>query len=320
MTIKRRLCKFYDDKENISVDISVGNHSLPKNIQLFRIYEKIDKRFKILALAIKYWIERRGINKGDIIERMVRFFYFFYFFFFFVINFIYVLINISSNIIIYYFYFLSTIYSPPFFFLKKNKINSYTYILLLIYFLQIQSPPILPSGESLQEQVDYLNNYDIIKSSHLNNENIQKTWEEEETFKKNIHFSSLNKDSVGKLLVDYFEYYGFEFNYKEDVVSPRKGYSLSKKEKGWEKNLMGIEDPIDINLNKGGILYPWCFEGIINEFKLAFIKLSELKMDFFKEVCQPLKEINYLPPILYSPIDRSYKRQLLEDYVNSLKE
>ena len=129
----------------------------------------------------------------------------------------------------------------------------------------------------------------------------------------------MNADTVGELLVDFLEYYGFEFNYTENVVSPRKGYTLMKKEKGWEKNLMGIEDPININLNKGGILYPWCFEGIINEFKLAFIKLTELRMDFFNEVCQPLKEFNYLPPILYPSIDRSYKRKLLEDYVKSLK-
>ena len=77
---KSRLCKFYDDKENIYVDISVNSHGLSKNIQLFRIYEKIDERFKILVLAIKYWVEQRGINKGDVNERMVSLFIYLFIF------------------------------------------------------------------------------------------------------------------------------------------------------------------------------------------------------------------------------------------------
>jgi len=123
-----------------------------------------------------------------------------------------------------------------------------------------------------------------------------------------------------EFLVKFFEYYGFEFNYKENVICPRKGYSLTKVKKNWEKCFMGVEDPILTNRNKGGILFPWCFEGIINELKLAFVKIVDNKMDFIKEVCQPLKEYNYLPPIIYPPIDKEYKHKLLEQYIKTLKE
>jgi len=144
--------------------------------------------------------------------------------------------------------------------------------------------------------------------------------QERKEIQNQINFSSTNKNSVGKLLVDFLEFYGFEFNYAEDVICPRLGRPLTKKEKHWEKCLMGIEDPILSDINKGSILFPWCYEGIINEFKLAFIKTSEYQKDFVQEVCQPLQEFNYLPSLIYPPIDKNYKSQLLEDYIKTLKD
>jgi len=44
---------------------------LPKNLQLFKIYDEIDSRFKVLVLIIKYWVKQRGIDKGTVNERMV---------------------------------------------------------------------------------------------------------------------------------------------------------------------------------------------------------------------------------------------------------
>ena len=45
-----------------------------KNIQLFKIYDIIDEGFRILVIAIKYWVKQRGIDKGDVKERMVNLF------------------------------------------------------------------------------------------------------------------------------------------------------------------------------------------------------------------------------------------------------
>jgi len=270
-----RLCKFFDEKENINVDISANFNNLSKNLQLFQIYTQIDKRFKILALIIKYWAKQRYIDRGDVVERMI---------------------------------------------------NSYSYILLLIFFLQIQQPPILPSSESLQDIIDRMNEQSIKQQKY---KHIEELREEEESYLSSIKTTSvllsnfdsnLNSKSIGELLIEFFEYYGFEFQYSEYVISPRKGQLLTKKEKNWEKCLMAIEDPIICELNKGGILFPWCFEGIINEFKLTFVKLTEYQMDFFHDICQPVKEINYLPPLACPPVDDNYKRKILEDYVRSLKE
>jgi DNA polymerase sigma len=271
---KSRLCTFIDEKENLCVDISLNCNGLPKNLQLFKIYDEIDSRFKVLVLIIKYWVKQRGIDKGTVNERMI---------------------------------------------------NSYTYVLLLIYFLQIQQPPILPSSESLSEQVNRMNE---IEKGQMEYTKKEKSTKETSITDKlaltsmtdmNLLSTSCNTKSVGELLVDFLEFYGFEFNYNEEVICPRKGYPLTKKEKEWEKCLVGIEDPIHTQLNKGNTLLSWCFEGIINEFKLAFIKLTKYKMDFIHEICQPLKEINFLPTFAFPPIDSKYKQKMLEDYVNTLK-
>ncbi|ORX40375.1 PAP/OAS1 substrate-binding domain-containing protein, partial [Piromyces finnis] len=262
------LCTFFDEKEQIDVDISINCEGLLKNVQLFKICDVIDERFRVLVIAIKYWIKQRGIDKGNTVDRMI---------------------------------------------------NSYSYILLLIYFLQIQQPPILPNVESIK---------DLLKERNEHDKNLMESemfWfkdqeQENKIIKNQLNFPCTNKNNVGRLLVDYFEYFGFEFNYENDVISSRLGHSLTKKEKHWEKSLMCIEDPIYSDINKGNILYPWCYEGIINEFKLAFIKTTEFQKDFIQEVCQPLKEFNYLPPLIYPPIDKFYKRQLLENYVKTLKD
>ncbi|OUM57908.1 hypothetical protein PIROE2DRAFT_64740 [Piromyces sp. E2] len=64
------LCNFYDTKEDIKVDISINSEGVKKNVQLFKLYDLIDDRFRILVIAIKYWIKQRGIDKGTVIERM----------------------------------------------------------------------------------------------------------------------------------------------------------------------------------------------------------------------------------------------------------
>lgn len=45
-----------------------------------------------------------------------------------------------------------------------------------------------------------------------------------------------SRETLGELLRAFFRYYGFEFNYRDEVVCLRLGHPISKAEKGWSND------------------------------------------------------------------------------------
>ena len=63
----------------------------------------------------------------------------------------------------------------------------------------------------------------------------------------------LEHESLGRLLLGFFEYYGFNFDYTTFVVSVLSQGHLTKKSKGWasqqQKDMLSIEDPTNPSMH-----------------------------------------------------------------------
>ncbi|CAD6188621.1 unnamed protein product [Caenorhabditis auriculariae] len=120
----------------------------------------------------------------------------------------------------------------------KGSLSSYSYIVLLIHYLQNLSPPVVPR---LQE--DYL---DLSYEQRLVD-----NWD---TYYHELDemtgYASENKQSVGELFIGFLDYYS-RYDYDNLVIQIRRRNPLTKIEKEWPR-LLCIEDPFDFSHNLGG--------------------------------------------------------------------
>lgn len=99
-------------------------------------------------------------------------------------------------------------------------------------------------------------------------------------------------ESLGVLLVEFFYFYAFEFEYKNTVVSIRKApILLTKQEKGWTRALVResgkfqknelfsfcVEDPFNLNHNLARTSSVSNIYDLKQEFKRAHSIISTLK-------------------------------------------
>lgn len=63
-----------------------------------------------------------------------------------------------------------------------------------------------------------------------------------------LYWHSKNESSVGELLIDFFYYYGYEFDYNKYAVSLKFGGKTTRKSK-WKKDDIAIEDPFLVDAN-----------------------------------------------------------------------
>ncbi|KAK9376200.1 uncharacterized protein V1513DRAFT_269074 [Lipomyces chichibuensis] len=146
-----------------------------------------------------------------------------------------------------------------------GTLSSYSWICLIINFLQLRTPPILPilhqiGTGSRPEKV--VNGVDISFCDDL------------EHF---AGYGEINKESIGQLLFEFFKWYAYDFDYDRHVVSVRHGRLLSKSEKGWDtlqNNRFCIEEPLVTSRNLGNTVDDISAKGILQEFRRAYGILS----------------------------------------------
>jgi DNA polymerase sigma len=162
-----------------------------------------------------------------------------------------------------------------------GTLSSYAYVLLLIHFLQRRNPPILPC---LQTNVDHLPRVEVEGYDCTYHTKVHRSFS-----------SQKNKQSTGKLLVEFFRFYGLEFDYVNCVVSVRTGGFFTKEAKDWKKPkhvrescFLGLEDPFEVTHNLGRVVDKRGIEIIRNELERGFIILAR-KGDI-KRVCKEYKE------------------------------
>ncbi|EMC98876.1 hypothetical protein BAUCODRAFT_46923, partial [Baudoinia panamericana UAMH 10762] len=151
-----------------------------------------------------------------------------------------------------------------------GTISSYTWICMIISFLQRRSPPILPS---LQKVMDKRKDPDRGEPSRFA--------DDVDALKG---FGEANKESQAELLFQFFRHYGYEFDYSQYVVSIKEGRLMSREEKGWQpsnyhekeaQKRLCVEEPFTTNRNLGNSADDYAWSGVHAELRRAFDLLAD---------------------------------------------
>ncbi|KAL1967704.1 hypothetical protein VTN77DRAFT_2961 [Rasamsonia byssochlamydoides] len=149
-----------------------------------------------------------------------------------------------------------------------GTLSSYTWICMIINFLQTRDPPILPSLQTRPHkqrvtpngvQVSFDDNMDSL-----------------------VGFGRKNKQSLAELLFQFFRYYGHEFDYEKHVISVREGKLISKEGKGWhllQNNRLCVEEPFNTTRNLGNTADDTSFRGVHMELRRAFKAVAEADLE-----------------------------------------
>ncbi|CAM9289865.1 unnamed protein product, partial [Ectocarpus fasciculatus] len=218
---------FRDSVSGIDCDISFTNPLALRNTELLQLYSNIDPRVRQLAFIIKHWAKQRHIN------------------------------------------------SP-----QDGTLGSYAYVLCLVNYLQTRNPPVLPSLQQLppdwsaaqrtqqhrnRQHPQRLENHPVDKARTCDTYFYSSavispgSAESEHVLQELQHFSSQNRQSCGELLINFFAYFAWGFDYRHDVVSVRAGGTVSKIDKceycSWPQNdRLSIEDPFETWYDVGHVL------------------------------------------------------------------
>ncbi|XP_053152190.1 terminal uridylyltransferase 7 isoform X2 [Hemicordylus capensis] len=126
---------------------------------------------------------------------------------------------------------------------SRGSLSSYAYTLMVLYFLQQRSPPVIPVLQEIYKEpkkpeilVDGWNVYFFDKIDEL-----PEVWPE---FGK-------NNESIGELWLGLLRFYTEEFDFKEHVICIRRRNLLTTFKKQWTSKYIVIEDPFDLNHNLG---------------------------------------------------------------------
>ncbi|KAG0372081.1 hypothetical protein BGX24_000777 [Mortierella sp. AD032] len=144
-----------------------------------------------------------------------------------------------------------------------GTISTYTWICMVINFLQMRSPPILPSLHDMP--------HELSPDNQVINGNNTSFFSD---LSKLEGFGSANKESLGGLLYAFFRKFAIEFDYDHHVASVRHGCYLTKESKGWHLpgkhyRLLCVEEPFDTTRNLGNSCDMASSKGLKHEFKRA---------------------------------------------------
>ncbi|KAK1758670.1 Poly(A) RNA polymerase cid13 [Echria macrotheca] len=146
-------------------------------------------------------------------------------------------------------------------------LSSYTWMCMIIAFLQLRDPPVLPA-------------------LHQRDEKLQKDSLFGDDLDKLRGYGAKNKESLANLLFQFFRFYAHDFDYDKYVLSVRCGKLLTKTEKGWQhknNNPLCVEEPFNTQRNLGNTADETSFRGLHLELRRAFDLISEGKLE---ECCE----------------------------------
>ncbi|KAL6718715.1 hypothetical protein ACLMJK_002949 [Lecanora helva] len=149
-----------------------------------------------------------------------------------------------------------------------GTLSSYTWICLILNFLQTRNPPILPS---------------LHKKPHLRRPSANG---KSPSFDDNIDrlrgFGHENRETLGELLFHFFRRYAYDLDYEKNVISVREAKLISKEGKKWhlmQNNRLCVEEPFNTERNLGNTADDTSFRGIHLELRRAFDQVKDAKLD-----------------------------------------
>lgn len=153
-----------------------------------------------------------------------------------------------------------------------GTLSSYTWICMILNFLQTRNPPVLPC---------------LHRKPHLR---LADSAGKPSAFADDLEalrgFGEKNTETLGELLFHFFRRYAHEVDYERYVVSVREGRLISKEAKKWhlmQNNRLCVEEPFNTERNLGNTADDISFRGVHLELRRAFDLLSQAKLD---ECCE----------------------------------
>ena len=140
-----------------------------------------------------------------------------------------------------------------------GTLSSYTWICLILNFLQTRNPPILPS---------------LHKKPHLRKlgpDGQPASFDDD--LERLRGFGHANNETLGELLFHFFRRYAYDLDFERNVISVREGKLISKEGKKWhlmQNNRLCVEEPFNTERNLGNTADDTSFRGIHLELRLAF--------------------------------------------------
>ena len=152
-----------------------------------------------------------------------------------------------------------------------GTISSYTWICLILNFLQTRDPPVLPTLHELPDRARDETTGQPSLSSFADDVG------------KLRGFGQGNKESLGQLLFHFFRLYGHEIDYEKEAISVRQGKRIPREEKGWHPgggqkegvNRLCVEEPFNTERNLGNSADDYAWRGIHLELRRAFDLLAD---------------------------------------------
>ena len=154
-----------------------------------------------------------------------------------------------------------------------GTLSSYTWICMIINFLQTRNPVILPSLHQRPHQ------------RRIDAEGKRSAFADDLDSLRD--FGAANKESLGELLFHFFRRYAHEIDFDKHVISIREGGLISKQAKKWhlmQNNRLCVEEPFNTERNLGNTADDISFRGVHLELRRAFDLLCQAKLD---ECCEP---------------------------------
>jgi DNA polymerase sigma len=152
-----------------------------------------------------------------------------------------------------------------------GTISSYTWICLIINFLQTRDPPVLPTLHDLPDRaLDETTGQPSLSSFA-------------DDVAKLRGYGDDNTESLGQLLFHFFRLYGHEIDYEKEAISVRQGKRIPREEKGWHPgggqkegvNRLCVEEPFNTDRNLGNSADDYAWRGIHLELRRAFDLLAD---------------------------------------------
>ncbi|KAI8148242.1 hypothetical protein BJV82DRAFT_591381 [Fennellomyces sp. T-0311] len=166
-----------------------------------------------------------------------------------------------------------------------GTLSTYTWTCMIINFLQMREPPILP----VLHQMDHIKSDDNLVINGLDT-----SFYTDVASLKN--FGKRNHESIAGLLFAFFRRFAHEFDYETQVVSVRHGRYLSKREKGWG-HLFCVEEPFNVNRNLGNSADDASVYGLRTEFcRAAHILLETANLNLLCAKYFSAFHLLYPPP------------------------
>ena len=235
-TARIPIVQFVEPESGLDCDVSLNNPLALCNTKLLRSYSECDPRVRPLAYIIKHWAKMRQMNNpGD------------------------------------------------------GTLSSYGYILMLIHFLQVCQPPVLPNLQRIPPDwqggtIDPVSagtaaeyGFDIelnpVDGTPCRTYFFQP--QSEKAIAALHNYGARNNCSIAELLVHFFKYYAYEFDFRGCVVSIEAGRTITKVSKaeldGWPLHeRVSIEDPFERSYDVGHVVKTSQMIHIQKEFLRAY--------------------------------------------------